>query len=178
LNQKVATIREREDRDLSTREMRGRRNNTVIVSTLIMLLCLSCNSGTYYTDSVRMEDEKWSMYDPANFSCLIDDTARIYDINLSVRTSTDYPYRNLYLFVVTSFPSGSSLTDTIQGIVADEKGEWLGKGAGDIREVTIPFKSNVYFPETGEYHFKVIHGMRDTVLKGVYDIGMRISLKK
>ena len=62
--------------------------------------------------------------------------------------------------------------------VTDEKGKWLGRGAGDIRELTIPFKSNVYFPEKGEYHFRVIQGMRDTILKGVYDVGMKISLRE
>lgn len=158
--------------------MRGIKSKTVIAGTLLMLLNMSCDRSTFFADNMRMEEEKWSMYDPGKFTCIIEDTVRIYDLTLSVRTSTGYPYRNLYLFVVTSFPSGSSLTDTIQGVLTDEKGKWLGRGAGDIREITIPFKSNVYFPEKGEYHFKVIHGMRDTVLQGVYDIGMRISVRK
>ncbi|MCI0523434.1 MAG: gliding motility lipoprotein GldH [Bacteroidales bacterium] len=155
--------------------MREKNNEIIIAGTLLLLLTMSCLRGTYYADTVKMAGETWSMYDPGKFSCAIDDTATVYDITLSVRTSTDYPYRNLYLFVVTVFPSGTSVTDTIQGMVTDEKGNWLGRGAGDLREVTIPYKSNIYFPENGEYHFKVIHGMRDTLLRGVYDIGMRIS---
>lgn len=158
--------------------MREKTNEIIIAGTLLMLLTMSCLRGTYYADTVKMDDEAWSMYDPGNFTCAIDDTATVYDITLSVRTSTDYPYRNLYLFVVTVFPSGTSVTDTIRGMVADEKGNWLGRGAGDLREVTIPYKSNVYFPENGEYHFRIIHGMRDTLLRGVYDIGMRITPNK
>lgn len=143
----------------------------------VIVLLTSCGRNTLYSDVVKMDNAKWSMYDPAGFACNVRDTTGSYNVSLSVRTSTDYPYRNLYLFVVTTFPSGTSLTDTVQGILTDEKGEWLGKGAGDIREVVIPFKSNVFFPEAGEYHFRVIHGMRDTVLTGVYDIGMKISLR-
>lgn len=158
--------------------MRETKSSLLAISAFIMLVTLSCNRGTYFADTVKMEGEAWSMYDPVKFICTIDDTVRVYNIDLSVRTSTEYPYRNLYLFVVTSFPSGSTVTDTIQVMLANEKGDWLGRGAGDIRELTIPYKSNVYFPEKGEYHFKVIHGMRDTVLKGVYDLGMRISLKE
>lgn len=158
--------------------MRERKRNIIIASTLLMLLATSCLRDTYYADNVRMEDEVWSMYDPAKFACAINDTAGIYDITLSVRTSTAYPYRNLYLFVVTVFPSGTSVTDTLQGVLTDEKGNWLGRGAGDIREVTVPYKSNVWFPETGEYHFQVIHGMRDTILRGVCDLGMRISRRE
>jgi len=125
-----------------------------------------------------MTDEKWSMYDPASFSCTVKDTVNSYDVSFSVRTSTDYPYRNLYLFVVTSFPSGESLTDTVQYAIADEKGEWIGRGVGDIRELTMHYKSNVFFPEKGEYHFRIIQGMRDTVLNDVYDFGMKIEKRK
>lgn len=143
----------------------------------VILLLSSCGRNTMYSGIVKMNDAEWSMYDPAGFACTVDDTTGSYNVNLSVRTSTEYPYRNLYLFVITTFPSGTTLTDTVQGILTDEKGEWLGRGAGDIREAVIPYKSNVFFPEAGEYHFRVIHGMRDTVLTGVYDIGMKISLR-
>ncbi|HUW92602.1 MAG TPA: gliding motility lipoprotein GldH [Bacteroidales bacterium] len=150
---------------------------TVLPALTVIVLLTSCGRNTLYSDIVRMKDAEWTMYDPANFSCTVNDTTGSYNVNFAVRTSTDYPYRNLFLFVITTFPSGTSLTDTIQGILTDEKGQWLGKGAGDIREVIIPYKSNIFFPETGEYHFRVIHGMRDTVLNGVYDLGMKISLR-
>jgi gliding motility-associated lipoprotein GldH len=158
--------------------MRDYRSKILAISALLMLINLSCDRGTYFADSIKMQDEAWSMFDPCNFTCQIDDTIRVYNLDLSVRTSTGYPYRNLYLFVVTSFPSGNSVTDTLQALLANEQGDWLGRGAGDLRELTIHYKSNIYFPEKGEYHFKVIHGMRDTVLNGVYDLGMRISLKE
>lgn len=118
------------------------------------------------------------MFDPARYACEIDDTVRTYNMKLSLRTSTEYPYRNIYLFMMTTFPSGSVMTDTIHAMVTDEKGKWLGRGTGAVRELTIPYKSNVYFPEQGKYHFRVVHGMRDTILKGVYDMGMKISFRE
>lgn len=157
-------------------EMRGSRIKIWVAGLLLAVVTLSCDSSIWYSDNYRMKDEEWSMYDPAKYACSIEDTVRTYNIELSVRTSTDYPYRNIYLFIVTSFPSGETVTDTLNTMVTDEKGKWLGKGAGDLRELHIPYKANVYFPEKGEYHFRVIHGMRDTVLKGVYDMGMTISL--
>lgn len=145
---------------------------------MLAVITLSCDRNTLFSDNYRIDDKQWSIYNPARYTCMISDTVRTYNINLSVRTSTDYPYRNMYLFIVTTFPSGTTVTDTLQAIITDEKGKWLGRGAGDLRELTIPYKSNVWFPETGEYHFRVIHGMRDTVLKGVYDMGMKITLKE
>jgi gliding motility-associated lipoprotein GldH len=157
--------------------MTGNISKILVTGLLLALAVTSCDNHTVYSDSYRIGNEEWSMYDPARFTCPIDDTVKTCDIFFSLRTSTDYPYRNMYLFIVTSFPSGTTVTDTINATVTDEKGRWQGKGAGDLRELTIPYKSNVFFPEKGEYHFRVIHGMRDTVLKGVYDIGMKISLR-
>lgn len=148
-----------------------------LASMLLSVALVSCNKGTYYSDTVKMRDGQWSMYDPAGFACSFDDTTQVYDINLSIRTSTAFPYRNLFLFIRTTFPSGLVTADTVRAMLADEKGKWLGRGAGDIRELTIPYKSDVYFPEKGEYHFSVIQGMRDTVLKGVYDLEFRITLR-
>jgi gliding motility-associated lipoprotein GldH len=155
--------------------MTGNRSRIIVAALMLAAAATACNSGIEYSENHRIEEGRWNMYDPAKYSCTVDDTVMTYDIGLSLRTTTDYPYRNIYLFMVTTFPSGTSVTDTIHAMVTDEKGRWLGKGTGNIRELTLPIRSNVWFPEAGEYHFRVMHGMRDTVLQGVHDIGMIIS---
>ena len=72
-------------------------------------------------------------------------------------------------------PDGRSLTDTLEYDLADEKGRWYGKGSGDVHELRLPWRSNVYFPLKGEYVFRIQHGMRSTDLRGVYDFGLRIE---
>ena len=169
-------MKARAETDHITGKMKGGKSKIIAAVLMIAVAAMACDRSIQYSENYSLEKGRWSMFDPAKYTCAIDDTLKIYNIQLSLRTSTDYPYRNIYLFVVTSFPSGTFVTDTIQAMVTDEKGRWLGKGTGDLRELTIPFKSNVYFPESGDYHFRVIHGMRDTLLNGVYDMGMKISL--
>lgn len=159
-------------------EMTGSRNKIIFTALLLAAAALACDRSIHYSEIYRLDEGNWSIYDPAKFACTIDDTVKTYNIELSMRTSTEYPYRNIYLFILTTFPSGTSVTDTLHAMVTDEKGRWLGKGTGDLRELPIPYKANVYFPESGEYHFRVIHGMRDTILQGVYDLGMKVSLKE
>lgn len=166
----------RDGTDNSTRKMKGSKNKLLAAILLLVVTAAACNRNVRYSENFSLEDGRWSMYEPAKYACAIDDTVKTYNIELSLRTSPEYPYRNIYLFILTTFPSGTVITDTLQAMVTDEKGEWLGRGAGELRELSIPYKSNVYFPESGEYHFRVIHGMRDTILKGVYDMGMKISL--
>jgi gliding motility-associated lipoprotein GldH len=78
--------------------------------------------------------------------------------------------------VTATSPDGkTSVTDTLQYDLADEQGRWYGRGFGDIHELKLPFRQNVFFPKKGTYHFKIQHGMRTGDLKGVYDIGVRVE---
>lgn len=138
----------------------------------------ACNKSLIYTDSADMPGEVWSLdYIPV-FEPFITDTINSNNIYFTIRSSTSYPFRNIWLFVTTTSPAGKSITDTLQYMLADEKGKWYGKGFGDVHELNLPFRTSVYFPVEGKYSFKIRHGMRSENLKGVYDIGLRIERVK
>jgi gliding motility-associated lipoprotein GldH len=141
----------------------------------ISLLFSACNSNVIFTDSVSIPNEEWTLDNVASFSPEITDTISYNNIFFTIRTGSSYPFRNIYFFVSTTSPAGKTITDTLQYMLADEKGKWYGKGTGDIHELTLPFKASVYFPLKGIYSFKIRHGMRSEQLKGVYDIGLRIE---
>ena len=154
-------------------------NGLLRVITLAMtLLIASCGSNVTYTESHLMKDRVWRLMDVKSFNVQITDTAAINNIFFTIRTGSDYPYRNIFLFVSTFAPDGNILTDTLEYFLADDKGVWYGKGFGDVRELKLPYKEYVFFPQKGEYKFRVQHGMRIKDLKGVYDIGMRVEKTK
>jgi gliding motility-associated lipoprotein GldH len=134
----------------------------------------SCNRDVLFSESAVMEKNSWNLMNILTFSVPVTDTVNSNNIIFTIRTGTSYPFRNIYLFVSTTSPDGKVISDTLQYELADEKGKWLGKGFGDIRELSLPYKSNVYFPVKGSYHFNIQHGMRAEDLKGVYDFGLRI----
>ena len=140
-----------------------------------LLILLSCNSNVIFTDSATMNNNKWSLFDNPDFSFPVTDIINSTNIYFTIRTGSKYPFRNIYLFVTTSSPDGKSITDTLQYDLADEKGNWYGKGTGDIHELDLPYKTNVFFPLKGTYHVKIQHGMRIGDLQGVYDIGLRVE---
>jgi len=147
----------------------------VVVAALFII---SCNGNITYTENHSMKDKMWHLMDIKSFDVQITDTTALSDIFFTIRTGSDYPFRNIFLFVSTSAPDGKNLTDTLEYYLADDKGVWYGKGFGDIRELKLPYKSNIYFPIKGEYKFKVQHGMRIENLKGVYNICLRIEKTK
>jgi gliding motility-associated lipoprotein GldH len=142
---------------------------------ILLFLFSSCNRGVLFTDNVAMHDKTWELSNVPDFSVPVNDTTQLTDIYFTVRTGSDYPFRNLYLFVTAYSPDGKSITDTLDYYLADEKGNWHGKGFGDIHELDLPYRSNVFFPLKGTYRFKIQHGMRPGNLKGVYDFGLRIE---
>jgi gliding motility-associated lipoprotein GldH len=141
---------------------------------LSLLIIPACSSNTLFTDSVTMPGKTWGLTFIPEFNFPVSDTIGVTNVFFFIRTGSDYPFRNIYLFVTSTSPDGISITDTLQYDLADEKGNWHGKGPGDIHELTLPFRTNVFFPQKGLYNFKIKHGMRIGNLKGVYDLGLRI----
>jgi gliding motility-associated lipoprotein GldH len=150
------------------------RISSILIFTSVLLLS-SCNSDIVFTDSFEMPGKKWELFNVPSFKIPITDTVNSSNVTFSIRTGSSYPFRNIYLFVTTTSPDGKSITDTLQYNLADEKGKRYGKGFGDIRELSLPYKLNVFFPLKGTYQIKVQHGMRIQDLDGVYDFSLRVE---
>ncbi len=144
----------------------------VLLSSVIII---SCTTGDAYTDSRQIPDYSWHKNNELELEADIQDTISAFDINLVIRTNNYYPYRNLFLFITTLSPAGQSITDTLEYYLADEKGNWYGSGLGDVNDLSVPFKTNVIFPQSGSYTFNIKHGMREVKLEGVTDVGIRIK---
>lgn len=154
-----------------------RKINKIAYPAMLALLMMitSCNSNVIFTDSVVIPDNTWSLTNVPVFTVPVTDTAISTNVFFTIRTGAEYPFRNIYLFVTASSPDGKSICDTLEYNLADEKGNWYGRGFGDIKELNLPFRSNVLFPVKGNYRFNIQHGMRIVELKGVYDFGLRIE---
>ncbi|MDQ1296836.1 MAG: hypothetical protein QG611_815, partial [Bacteroidota bacterium] len=99
----------------------------------LMLMLFSCNSNLLYTDSMAFDKSSWSLDKIPDFSIPVSDTINSADVLFTIRTGSDYPFRNIYLFVTASSPDEKVITDTLEYNLADETGKWYGKGFGDIQ---------------------------------------------
>ena len=154
-----------------------KRTSSYLLFLLIsgLLICCGRSKNIVFIDTEVIPDETWSLKQAPRFEVRINDTVSFNNITFSVRTGSSYPFRNLWLFVTTMAPNGISLTDTLEYKLADEKGNWYGKGFGEIHELDLPYRQNVFFPLKGTYIISIRHGMRAENLKGVYDIGLRVE---
>jgi len=142
---------------------------------LVILLLSACNSHVVYSKYQTFTDNEWSAKNKAVFDVEINDMQTLNNISLMVRHGDSYPYSNLYLFVTTNYPDGKIKKDTMEVILANEKGEWQGSGAGDIFDLKIPIKKNVRFSLPGKYQFTFEQGMRVDPLPMIMDFGFEIE---
>ncbi len=155
-------------------------NNFTWIVVLSMILAYGCNHSSVFQDSYPVSG-KWSRYDTAVFNVEIKDTTQPYNFFLNIRNSNEYEFRNIFFFLHTTFPSGQTTQDTIECILADKSGKWIGKGTGSIKENDILLKERLVFPQSGIYCFAIEQAMREKDLMegeyliGIEDIGIRIE---
>ena len=149
--------------------------NFYLISGLMVSILLSCNPGRIYEKNSMIPDGVWNRHEPVTFEVQIEDTLSMHDLYINVRNTSLYPMRNLFLFVRTTAPSGHAVTDTVEIILADEKGRWYGSGLGDIWDLSQLYKQNIRFAQKGTYSFSCEQAMRTENLPFILDVGLRIE---
>ncbi len=153
--------------------MPSKLKGLVLVS---VLLALAGCGEVLFQESHSIPNKIWEQKNILKFDIAVKDTMTGYDFYVDFRNEGSYPYANIFMFVTTTFPSGKNAKDTVECILADRTGRWLGSGLGDVLDNHILFKENVRFPRAGTYTFEFEHGMRTEELPSVLDMG--ISLEK
>jgi gliding motility-associated lipoprotein GldH len=147
----------------------------IFVLSLGFLVMFSCDPARVYEKNIRIPDGIWFRDQPVGFEFTVEDTISAYNLYINVRNTSLYPMSNLYLFITTIAPSGHFIRDTVEVILADEKGKWLGSGLGDIWDLQQLYKRNVRFAQKGSYRFKYEQAMRAEKLPFILDVGLRVE---
>jgi gliding motility-associated lipoprotein GldH len=140
---------------------------------------ISCDSNKVFEAYIEVENANWQKENVASFEFSAIDTTLAHNLYINVRNTGMYPYSNLYLFVTMQGPNGGVLKDTVNCILADNRGKWLGTGVGDLWDLKIPYVGGFKFAQAGSYIVSLEQGMRaENGLEGITDIGLRVEKVK
>jgi len=142
----------------------------------MVLGIISCSHNEVFFDYHSFANAEWNRNDTAVFNVRIEEKSQAYDVSIELRNNDAYPFSNIWLFVDYKLPNGKSRTDTVTADLADIYGKWYGKGMS-LYNFSIPYETTVLFPDTGIYTYSIRQGMRDDPLKGISDIGLKVSKK-
>lgn len=134
-----------------------------------MTLFSSCRSDVVYSRFYSIPSAKWHQDSVLRFDFDIVDSEPTYQILVYVRHNERYPYQNMWLFL-----SDSVRSDTIEFYMADDRGRWLGDRHNGYIEMPVLFESEKHFSAPGLYSLSVQQAMRDSILKGITDVGIEV----
>lgn len=141
---------------------------------VLLISLASCDRARVYEGSKEI-GSLWFKDSLARFEVNVQDSVSINNILVTVRNTSSYPYKNLFLFVTTVAPSGVYVRDTMECLLANDEGKWLGKGFAKYWDHRFPMRKMVKFPEKGIYAITIEQGMRLDELPGIHDVGVRIE---
>lgn len=149
-----------------------------IVATVILV---SCDSEIVRSDYRATDNGSWNKDSLMEFEFSGMDTVQKHDMFINIRNDETFPYSNLFLIAQLDFPTGETVTDTLEYEMALPTGEWLGKGLGSLKENKLWYKENIVFPSSGVYSLKLSQAMRKngevegvSNLEGITDVGYEI----
>ncbi len=147
------------------------------------ILGISCNENIYYTQYSQLNNGIWKETDTLEFSIKDLDTLPNYDLFFNVRNDQSYAYSNLFVITEFQHPKGKIEIDTLEYLMAEPNGKWLGKGMGSIKESKLWYKENIKLQDSGVYRIRITQAMRKngevdglSALEGITDFGVEIRL--
>lgn len=134
----------------------------------------SCGEQPYFEEVYSFDDKSWDKKDTAVYVVDVQDTVMTHDFILSLRTSTDYLYSDLWIYIMVTAPDGSTSKVAQKIPMARPDGSWIGNVSGTLVESRLRFDSKP-FPLKGEYVFKLMNATQEKSIPHVMDIGLRIE---
>lgn len=151
-----------------------RKSALLLVVAFLAVVAVSCDNSILYQEQKKIADGTWKASDTVFFQFTVNDTLNPVDFYFNLRNSTSYEYQNLYLFVTAFYPGNTYSRDTLECMLAQDDGKWLGKGSGRLRDVRFLFRKGVRFRKSGTYTIGINQAMRTEELKGIENVGISI----
>lgn len=137
-------------------------------------LMAACSGSPEHSGFTTLDPDGWIYGDTVRYTPAASDSSyrRECDVIVVVRNNNSYEYSNLWLRLDYQ-GSDSTRTDTLNVVLADDLGNWLGKGIGGSYQLTDTVLRSVELDLAGE--IKVTHIMRTDTLEGIEQIGIIVT---
>lgn len=145
----------------------------IILILSFVILNASCKKNQAFLYDFK--NSSWNAKDSILFSFDVLDKAIPKNMSFFLRNNLEYPYRNIFLLVEIQNNSGIIDSDTVQYLMSNKYGQWLGKGFGKTRDNYFIFKKNYLFEDSGKHVMIIRHGMRKNELHGFVKLGVEID---
>jgi gliding motility-associated lipoprotein GldH len=145
----------------------------LLLCAIVVLFLASCGESPLYTKSFSFKNNEWKQEVKPVFRVNVPDTTTYYNITITLRTTTDYAFNNLWFFLHSKTPHGQTGREPIELQVANPDGSWTGEKSGTIVTTKASFNHRK-FPQKGWYTFTFEQGITEETAKEITDISYTV----
>jgi gliding motility-associated lipoprotein GldH len=150
-------------------------NRLFITACIAVCTLYACTGKDVFLQYRDIPLSGWHCDSACIFDVPVDDISLKYNVYINIRNTANYPNQNLWLFVKMSRPDSTSMQDTLNFYLADERGKWLGSGIGNSYSMPVFYLREKQFRQAGNYRFEIRHAMRCDLLRGISNAGLRVE---
>lgn len=143
----------------------------------ILLFLASCGETPLYTKSYAFKNNEWKQDVKPVFRVNIPDTTNFYNVTITLRTTTDYAFNNLWFFLHSRTPKGQTGREPIEVTTTNADGSWAGEKSGTLVTFELHFNHRK-FPQKGWYTFTFEQGITQETAKEVVDLSYTVERDK
>jgi gliding motility-associated lipoprotein GldH len=145
----------------------------ILILTIGLVVFSSCETKPYYDKTYSFKGKTWNQRLKPEFVVPVEQTNQYFDFIIAIRTTTDYKFNNLWIYLNTTTPNNKKGRDPFQIRVANNDGTWRGTKTGTVVENQLLFKRRK-FPEKGNYKFTIEQAITEKTVGEILDIGLRV----
>jgi gliding motility-associated lipoprotein GldH len=139
----------------------------IVIGSLFGLSLISCRKDIIASETWKLAGHQWITGDNKTMVIHAPDTTQAYAMDIRIDHGVSYPYQNLYIRLLTTFPSGKKVESVTSLELADPGGSWSGDCGSKFCSVTLPLQKGFTFPEIGKYQLTIEPYMRTDTIEGI-----------
>lgn len=146
------------------------------LSFLLLTAIMLCACNDVY-HNFRSTKGEWERNDTLRFKFFAPEESKdkYYDARVEIRCKANYPYKDLWLQIEANSKGYTApYIDTLHCNIFNDVGRHKGSTAGTLYQLDFPIKP-IPVANNDTLHINIVHIMNDDTLKGISDVGIRLS---
>ncbi|MBT5437563.1 MAG: gliding motility lipoprotein GldH [Flavobacteriales bacterium] len=162
--------------------MRKKKQNIFFISLLFLLFAMqSCTDDTLYMHTHKFSNNQWKQNEKPIFKVDFAGDTITYDVIFTLRSTTDYAYNNIWLYITTKGPDCKKLSQSksilgkapVEIKMAKPNGEWIGSKSGTYIDHKLKFRQRRFCK--GSYSFQLEQAVTIGQLDELSDLTIEVK---
>lgn len=145
------------------------------VAITALLQLYACSGGYWYRHFEKVSGYIWEKQHIVVFEIPVKEPMPLLKTTLALRYGDGYEHNDLNVRALLESPSGKTTTLEAQFAIKDLKGEYVGKGMGELWDTQVELPEITELPEVGTYRLSLQHAMPEPEVFFVVDLGVLIK---